>query len=701
MGKRGVTAAPRRIGLTAFAVLALGCAMFVLLAEHRRQEDIDTARLLAASLANATAQRIGGNLRAIDILLADAAAQAHNPGAIGADTIRLLRSRMSAVPELLNLSIADAQGIIRARTDNAPPGLDASRGANFIFHKQHAGTNSLSIVHSPPHGLDESGFLLLSRPVAAGGRFLGLVQVRTVPTFLTAPLSAILPDPDGAAGIYDSDAVPLAQLPPDCAVSDRAFASVLRQMGGDSPPKSAIAACPDGKDRIFGIARVPHYPFVVAVGISREAVLGQWWEEEKSHGVIELAFAAFTFLLAWTLARSERERAMVHARLAEADRRHMETLSTAVEERTAELGEAMAALRESEERFRAIVDTSPLPLVLTRVSDGQVAYINEDATRTFSVPSKEGLKKRAHDFYDHPEDRDRLKDAVIADGHVRDFETTLMRASGERFVALLSASSFMIGGELMMLTAVHDITESKRLNEELARSNAELEQFSYAVSHDLQEPLRMVSSYLTLLERRYRGRLDNEARDFIAFAVEGSQRMSRMITDLLEYSRVRTRGAQFSTVDLGHALGDALANLAALIEATDATIKADPLPTITGDASQLMRLLQNLIGNALKYRRNQVAPEIRIAIRQDGEDWTVSVSDNGIGIDPAQTGRLFQVFQRLHSRTEYEGTGVGLALCRRIVERHGGRIWAESAGTDQGCTFHFTVPVTPVNRARG
>jgi signal transduction histidine kinase len=231
---------------------------------------------------------------------------------------------------------------------------------------------------------------------------------------------------------------------------------------------------------------------------------------------------------------------------------------------------------------------------------------------------------------------------------------------------------------------------------ELERSNAELEQFAYVASHDLQEPLRKVASFCQLLEQRYKGQLDERADQYIDFAVDGAKRMQQLINDLLVFSRVgRTSGA-LEPVDLDTALRRALANLDAAMVESRAKVDADPLPTVRGEASLLTLVLQNLIGNAIKFRSDE-PPAVRIGVeRQDG-DWLFSVADNGIGIDPEYAERVFVIFQRLHAKDEYAGTGIGLAMCRKIVEYHGGRIWLD-ADARPGTTFRFTLPALEENR---
>jgi signal transduction histidine kinase len=232
----------------------------------------------------------------------------------------------------------------------------------------------------------------------------------------------------------------------------------------------------------------------------------------------------------------------------------------------------------------------------------------------------------------------------------------------------------------------------RRRTNELARSNAELEQFAYIASHDLQEPLRMVSSYVQLLAKRYRGKLDQDADDFIGYASDGASRMQKLINDLLAYSRVGTRGKSFEEVSLEAALTQALENLQLAIKEKNAIVTHDPLPVAYGDGGQLTQVFQNLIDNAIKFRSEE-PPRVHVSARLEGGECVCSVQDNGIGIAPEYLNRLFLLFQRLHTRKEYPGTGIGLAICKRIVERHGGKIWVESK-PGEGSTFYFRIPTT-------
>lgn len=234
--------------------------------------------------------------------------------------------------------------------------------------------------------------------------------------------------------------------------------------------------------------------------------------------------------------------------------------------------------------------------------------------------------------------------------------------------------------------------ENKHVLEELARSNQDLEQFAYVASHDLQEPLRMVANYTQLLAERYRGQLDENADKYIHYALDGALRMQALVRDLLSFSRVGRQGSGDPRwVDSKTLVDTAIRNLQATISQTGVQIHCDSLPKILVDASQLVQVFQNLIGNAIKFRSAD-APLIHISARQDGKSWLFSVKDNGIGIDPENAEIIFVIFKRLHTHSEYPGSGIGLAICKKIIERLGGKIWVESE-PGRGSTFHFTLPV--------
>lgn len=262
----------------------------------------------------------------------------------------------------------------------------------------------------------------------------------------------------------------------------------------------------------------------------------------------------------------------------------------------------------------------------------------------------------------------------------------------------VSADPLVLDGKRHVILAMNNITARKqveetlqRTTEELARSNKELQQFASVASHDLQEPLRTVSGFVQLLQKKYESQLDAEAKTFIEYAVDGTKRMETLIRDLLVYARVGTRGREPSPTDASAALRQALGNLHQSIQEARAEITQGELPTVRADPSQLAQLFQNLIGNAMKFR-SEAPPKIHVDARRDGDCWQFSVSDNGIGIDAKFQEHIFEIFRRLHTQKQYAGTGIGLAICKKIVDGYGGRIWMESE-PGQGVTFYFTFPI--------
>ncbi|MGE3768322.1 MAG: ATP-binding protein [Kofleriaceae bacterium] len=245
--------------------------------------------------------------------------------------------------------------------------------------------------------------------------------------------------------------------------------------------------------------------------------------------------------------------------------------------------------------------------------------------------------------------------------------------------------------EIQERTVAEQTERIERQAAELRRSNHALEQFAYVISHDLQEPLRMVAAYTEMLREAYQGKLDDEADKYIGFASGGARRMQELINALLDYSRVTTRGKDFEDVSLDAALDDALLNLSVAVEEAHAEIVRVKLPSVRGDRSQLVRLLQNLVGNAVKFRVDDRAPRVTIGAAIDGSTLDLTVADNGIGIDPRHHARIFEVFKRIHPK-KYPGTGIGLSICQRIAERHGGSIRVESTA-GAGATFHVTLPI--------
>ncbi|MGI9534176.1 MAG: GAF domain-containing protein, partial [Thermodesulfobacteriota bacterium] len=361
------------------------------------------------------------------------------------------------------------------------------------------------------------------------------------------------------------------------------------------------------------------------------------------------------------------------------------------------------ALFRSEEHNRLLIDNVKDYAIIMLDVDGFVERWNSGAERLTGYEKSEIVGKEFKTFYFNDDVEKEiptqgLKIATLENSAEHDIWIIKKNKTSFWANVIINALRDLDGDLIGYTVAMHDITDKKRAAEELQeyaakleRSNEELEQFAYVASHDLQEPLRMVGSYLGLLERRYGVKLDKDAKDFIYYAVDGAKRMQVLINDLLTYSRVSTRGKPFEIVSCKQLVDGVLKNLEIAIEESGTEIITEGLPEeIVVDPTQISQLLQNLIGNAIKFCKNRV-PKIELKVEDKLSDWQFSVKDNGIGIEPEYYDRIFVIFQRLHGKTDYPGTGIGLAICRKIVLRHDGEIWVESEH-DQGSTFYFTIP---------
>ncbi|RPJ53752.1 MAG: PAS domain S-box protein, partial [Methanobacteriota archaeon] len=373
-------------------------------------------------------------------------------------------------------------------------------------------------------------------------------------------------------------------------------------------------------------------------------------------------------------------------------------------------------LRESEEKYRTLVEQSLQALVMLR--DGRIVFANERAAEFggYTVQELRALSPDQVVGLYHPDDRPvivkRMKGRLAGELEPTRYEARLVRKDCSMAWAELFVSVVQYEGRPTHQVSFIDITERKEAEitlqryaadlqdyaDNLKRSNEDLERFAYVSSHDLQEPLRTIVTFTQLLERRYKGEMGAEADEFIHYIVSGGKRMQSLINDLLEFSRVTSKGRSFGTVNLETVLRQDEGNLQQSIAENQAIILHDPLPTVIADESQMTLVFQNLIGNALKFRREDPV-RIHVGAKRIDHGWQFSVQDNGIGIAPEYFDRIFVIFQRLHSMDTYDGTGIGLAIVKRIIDRHGGRIWVESE-VGKGSTSFFTLPGLPVGTLR-
>lgn len=392
----------------------------------------------------------------------------------------------------------------------------------------------------------------------------------------------------------------------------------------------------------------------------------------------------------------------------------LDNLEKLVDERTREL-------KLSNAYNRNLIETSLDPLV-TIGPDGMITDVNRATENVTGHTRVELVGTDFADYFTRPNEAKEGYQLVFKEGMVRDYPLEIKHRNGNNTPVMYNAAVYKdeYGEVVGIFAAARDVTELKKAEEELreywenleelvelrtnelakrteelANTNADLQQFAYAASHDLREPLRMITSFLQLLEKRYKDQLDQDANEFISFAVDGAKRLDNMILDLLEYSRIANKELMFDYVDLEEVLDTVNINLKVLINENNATIIHNGLPIIVGDAYQMILLFQNLIGNAIKYRREN-SPQIHISKEIDGDQYLFSVKDNGIGIDSEHLGGIFNIFKRLHTNEEYEGTGMGLSIVQRIVHQHGGEIWVESE-PGKGSNFNFTIPIHPLD----
>jgi PAS domain S-box-containing protein len=353
------------------------------------------------------------------------------------------------------------------------------------------------------------------------------------------------------------------------------------------------------------------------------------------------------------------------------------------------------------EKYRHMFENAVLGLFTVnsrgRFTDVNPAFANMlgyDSPREFLI-SRIG----ENDFFADPNDARTCCDLIDRYGYTKNFEAQVRRKDNTMIWASINARSTTApyDGQIIRHGIIEDITQRKIVEEAvtkkvdgLARSNSDLEQFAYIASHDLQEPLRMVSSFMELLARKYKGQLDSDADEFISIAVDGANRMKQLLNDLLAFSRIGTKAQSLEATDFNEAFNRAIGNLPIMIREHNAIIESGPLPVLMAGREQMVQLLQHLLSNAIKFH-GLSQPQIKISASHEDGHWLFSVRDNGIGIDPQNFERIFVVFQRVHGKRDYPGTGMGLAICKKIVEFHGGRIWVESE-PGKGSTFFFTIP---------
>lgn len=578
--------------------------------------------------------------------------------------------------------ITESGRLLYSNLDPASKPIDLSDREHFRIHKENQDKDLLFISKPVQGKLSGKWSIQFTRRLQdADGNFDGVIVLSVNPDYFVHIYRSIDLGANGGITLVGMDRVIRVRIIGSQKVNS-ALGQELpenRDYFNPAKPSSGITrflGVVDNTQRLASYRRLGNYPLVVVVHQAEEEIA----QKHTSRLVLLLTLAVISSLVVIVCG------IMLIKQNSRQHRRHNELIS------------AYNALAKSENKYRSVVEAMSEGLILQN-EEGKIIEANLAAEKILGLSQKQlmsdwqAIKEDGSPYNgrEHPailtlEDGIARHEQIMGIKKPETEKTTWISINTQPLFGTASLNPYAV------LSSFTDITAKREAQTEILRSNSDLEHFSYAISHDLQQPLRIISNFSQLLAKRYQGKLDPEADEFIAYIVGSARKMSKMITDLLEYSRIHSRGEKFQTVDLNQSLRDALNNLSLALEESGGHVDVpSKLPQVWGDPSQLMRLFQNLVGNALKYRRPDIAPLVVISALPKGGYWQIHVKDNGIGIDPEMTGRLFKVFSRLHSEDEYAGSGVGLAIARRIVERHGGEIGVIAQGKGKGADFYFSL----------
>ncbi len=642
-----------------------------------------TADVVTANLAKTLADHFTDTVEKADLglqaILGEIARQ-QSTGRFDEGALLAMMARQDGLhPELVGFRIWGADGNLRYALKNVARHRSSIAGQeDFRRLRDHSG---LGLVLSPPvfGEVVQKWVIRIGRRIDnRDGSFGGVVYAAIAADHFAETFGALNLGRGGTVTFYHDSgrlaarfpALAGQHVPPDTT----AVPPPLRRLmaGGDAEAHCHYTSPIDGVARTATLRRIAGMPYVILVALAESDVLAQWRHDSRVAGLFGAALVVLVLAAMAVL-----HRRMVAWR------------------------QAIDRLAASEERYRGLVQ-SQNDLVIRFDPQGRLLFVNDAFAKAMGRSSEE-MQGEFWQPLVHPEDLTATLQAITLATNSPDYRATVENRvglpSGWRWVAWEGCSIRNADGETAEFQAVgRDTTDwveqRRRLTEtvrELDASNKDLEQFAYVASHDLREPLRMVTMYVDLLARRYGDKLDSDAREFIGYARDGALRMNTLILDLLDYARIGRVGGR-EAVELGRAALHAVDVLAlAICETHGEVTVGDTLPRVHGNFEDLVRLFQNLIANALKYRSPDRPPRVRVTAVHEGDDMVVRVADNGIGIAPEYRERIFGVFQRLHGPGTYEGTGIGLASAKKIVEQHGGRIWVEST-LGEGSTFCFTLP---------
>jgi PAS domain S-box-containing protein len=643
--------------------------------DQAQQRAVVASQNLSALLT----QGIGAEIDQVDLALAAMADEAQRE--LAADDIDpdiyngVLERQQKRLPFLDGLRATDASGITRYG-----PGLSGKPKMNlsdrdYFIALQQPDADGLIISHPLQSRRTQEWIIILARRILGPtGQFAGIVYAALPVRHFNETLASLALGENGTAILRSSEDFALVGRYPvlDAYGQTKMSQEFLNNVHAAPALGTYLAhGAADGIERIFTYRRLDHHPLMILVGIATEDYVGEWRQEAHKTGWLAALFFLTTLAGAYSIAKAGRERLQAY------DQLHLLLNSAGVG-------------------------------IFGIDSAGFCTFCNPAALAMFGLESESqlvGQPLHAKVHHSHADgsafpEADCPVSRSLASGQNFHGADLYWRPDGTSFPIEFWVTPQARGDKVVgAVVTFADISNRQKAEaslaektEELARSNAELEQFAYVASHDLREPLRMVASYIGLLERRLLKDLDEECRDFLATAKDGAKRMDRLIIDLLEYSRIGRDRPPMATLDLSRLIAEATANLSVPIEESQARLEiTEPLPQVLGDHGELVRLFQNLIGNAVKYRMPERAPVVRLAVKPSADGrWEITIRDNGIGIPEDQRERIFGVFQRLHARNAYDGTGIGLAICRKIAGHHGGQLWVSDA-EDGGSIFHVTL----------
>jgi PAS domain S-box-containing protein len=616
----------------------------------------DGARERISALTRVVEARTNQTFQNVDQMLRDAGDQLPQGANLGdAAFHRYLEARSHISAEALTITIVSPEGIIVNSSSAQLVGRNVGNRSYLGHFRAHPEDDSL-FIGEPVEALLNRKVVFAARAIRDPHGGLRAIAVSALlPEAFSSLLDAAVPsEPSGAISLSNRDQIILARYPDEGGLAvgqslAKAPLMIAHLAGGGTPSYLEGVGGIDGVRRLIGVRTIQPYGITVGVSIAKSDVMNPVYRGAAGNLALVLAVTGGAFLLGRNARIRDRSRA-----------------------------EAERQLVRARDHYRKILDDFP---ALIRLTDdlGQCEYVNH-SWADFTGADAMAELGQGWIAHVHPEDMERVTGRSATQD---EWEYRLRRHDGEyRWLHEVCRPFVNLDGRRAgTLSACLDVTEARRFQQQLQRSNADLEQFAYVASHDLREPLRMVSNFMALLERRYGSQLGDEGREFLAFAKDGAVRMDRLVLDLLDFSRVGRISDPPRPNPVGDLVARAVHMLQAVIAQSGAEIKvSSDLPVVVCAGDEITRVFQNLIGNAVKFCPADRRPVVTISSRPEGTTWQFTVSDNGIGIEPDYFDRIFLIFQRLHTREHYEGTGIGLAVCKKIIERHG------------GSSFHFTLP---------